>query len=85
MASKRCFVNVVRQKDRREDRLPNQVQWIEMPKCTPILEDVGSKAEDKSVEELVKVPIDQDGTRYFMLGSDLSNPERNDLVFFPQG
>jgi len=82
MASKRCFVNAVRQKDRREGRPPKQVHWIEAPESTQVLDDVGSNAEDKSVEELIKVPIDEEGTRYFMLGSNLSNPERNDLISF---
>lgn len=62
--------------------MPKQVQWIEMPECTPVLEVVGSKAEDKSIEDLIKVPVNEDGSRYFMLGSDISNPERNDLVSF---
>jgi ribonuclease HI len=82
LASKKCFVNAVRVKDRKESRMPRQVQMIEMPESTPVLEDVGLKAEEKAIEDLVKVPINEDGSRYFMVGSELSNPEVNELVTF---
>ncbi|XP_028058581.1 uncharacterized protein LOC114262423 [Camellia sinensis] len=59
------------------------VQMIEGPKGKEVLEDVGRKAEEKSVEDLVEVRIDEDDpTKFFLLGSSLSSAERLDYVKF---
>ncbi|XP_028076941.1 uncharacterized protein LOC114278991 [Camellia sinensis] len=56
---------------------------IEGPEGKEVLEDVGRKAEEKSVEDLVEVRIDEnDPTKFFLLGSSLSSAERLDYVNF---
>ena len=49
----------------------------EGPERKEVLEDVGRKVEEKSVEDLVKVRIDEDDpTKFFLLGSSLTSAER---------
>ncbi|XP_028054711.1 uncharacterized protein LOC114258904 [Camellia sinensis] len=56
---------------------------IEGPEGKEVLEDVGRKAEEKSVEDLVEVRIDEnDPTKFFLLGSSLSSTKRMDYVNF---
>ncbi|XP_058180085.1 uncharacterized protein LOC131298624 [Rhododendron vialii] len=47
-----------------------RVHWVEVPD-KPVLEDVGSLPEEKSIEDLIKFPLNEDASRYFMLGADL--------------
>ena len=76
--AKQCFVAV---NDSRAAK--GFVQMIEGPEGKEVLEDVGRKAEEKSVEDLVKVRIDEnDPTKFFLLGSSLSSAERMDYVNF---
>ncbi|XP_028119497.1 uncharacterized protein LOC114316988 [Camellia sinensis] len=59
------------------------VQMIEGPEGKEVLEDVGRKAEEKSVEDLVEVCIvENDPTKFFLLGSSLSSAKRMDYVNF---
>ncbi|XP_028061817.1 uncharacterized protein LOC114265248 [Camellia sinensis] len=59
------------------------VQMIEGPEGKEVLEDVGRKAEEKSVKDLVEVRIDEnDPTKFFLLGSSLSSAEWMDYVNF---
>ena len=56
---------------------------IEGPEGKEVLEDVGRKVEEKLVEDLVEVRIDEnDPTKFFLLGSSLSSAERTDYVNF---
>ncbi|XP_028060640.1 uncharacterized protein LOC114264247 [Camellia sinensis] len=59
------------------------VQMIEGPEEKEVLEDVGRKAEEKSVKDLVEVRFDENNpTKFFLLGSSLSSAEQADYVNF---
>ncbi|XP_028101961.1 uncharacterized protein LOC114301233 [Camellia sinensis] len=59
------------------------VQMIEGPEGKEVLEDMGRKAEEKSVEDLVKMRVDEnDPNKFFFLGSSLSSAERHEYVDF---
>lgn len=76
--AKQCFVAVNDSRAAKEF-----VQMIEGPEGKEVLEDVERKAEEKSVEDLVEVRIDEnDPTKFFLLGSSLSGAERIDYVNF---
>ncbi|KAG5516717.1 hypothetical protein RHGRI_037452 [Rhododendron griersonianum] len=90
MVSKKCFVNSIRR--------AKEVQWIEVPespeerKPGEIMreelqgpKEVGRPASDRAVEDLVQVPINEDGTRFFLVGSELDETERVQLVQFLKG
>lgn len=74
--AKQCYVSVV-------GKVPSskRVHWVEV-QDKPVLEDVGAPAEQKSIEDLVKVPITEDGSRFFTLGSSLTDAESEELVQF---
>ncbi|CAK9168132.1 unnamed protein product, partial [Ilex paraguariensis] len=47
----------------------------------PLLEDVGDKPKDKSIEELQVIPVDQTHPdRYFLIRSQLPTPEKESLI-----
>ncbi|XP_028127434.1 uncharacterized protein LOC114323937 [Camellia sinensis] len=76
--AKQCFVAV-----NGSQAAKGFVQMIEGPEGKEVLEDVERKAEEKSVEDLVEVRIDEnDPTKFFLLGSSLSSAERMDYVDF---
>ncbi|XP_028100374.1 uncharacterized protein LOC114299736 [Camellia sinensis] len=59
------------------------VQMIEGPEGKEVLEDVRRKAEEKSVEDLVEVHVDEnDPNKFFLLGSSLSSAKRLNYVNF---
>ncbi|XP_058211606.1 uncharacterized protein LOC131323781 [Rhododendron vialii] len=74
--SKKCYISTVTNK-------PSflEVQCVEMPDV-PVLEDVGLPAEQRSTEELVRMPITEDGGRYFLVGSSLDEAERIEMLQF---
>src|SRR5208282_5473427 len=67
VASKKCYISSIHNSSR-----PKQVHWVEVPDA-PVLEDVGAPAEEKAIEDLVTVPINEDGSRFFLIGSSLNN------------
>lgn len=90
MASKKCFVNSVRGNGR-----VKQVQWIEVSELpsgnTPgeaikealqRPEEVSRPASDRAVEDLIRVLVNEDGSHFFLVGSELGEAERNQLVQF---
>lgn len=84
MIARRCQVNAVHMKKKttkgkkKKEPKPRSIEMSE----GPVLEDVRLPAEEKAVEDLVTVPINDDGTRYFLLGSTLTTFEREQLVEF---
>lgn len=48
----------------------------------PILEDVGIPVKEHSAEALIKMPINDDGSRYFLVGSSLDPSERLNMFNF---
>lgn len=90
MTSKKCFVNFVRGNGRAKE-----VQCIEVPEPSKDAipgediretlqgpEEIGSPTSDRVVEDLIRVPINEDGTRFFLVGSTLDDVERAQLVEF---
>lgn len=76
--SKQCFVAVNGSRAAK-----GFVQMIEGPEERGVLEDVGTKAEDKAVEDLVEVRIDMERPdKFFLLGSSLTAQERTEMVEF---
>lgn len=47
---------------------------------TPVLEDVGSKAEEKATEDLVTVPINEDDSRFFLVSSTMGMAEQDEMI-----
>lgn len=76
VASKKCYVSIVHNSTKAK-----QVQCVEVPNLA-LLEDIGELAEDKAIEDLVFMPINEDGSRFFLLGSSLSEAERKDMFQF---
>ncbi|KAG5528675.1 hypothetical protein RHGRI_029373 [Rhododendron griersonianum] len=76
MVSKKCFVNSIRRS--------KEVQWIEVSELPEGSkpEEVGRPASDRAVEDLVQVPINEDGTCFFLVGSELDETERDKLIQF---
>ncbi|XP_058211774.1 uncharacterized protein LOC131323957 [Rhododendron vialii] len=58
-----------------------RVHWVEVPN-KPVLEDVGSFPKEKSIEDLVKFPLNEDASRYFMLGAGLPKAESDETFQF---
>ncbi|XP_028127094.1 uncharacterized protein LOC114323635 [Camellia sinensis] len=59
------------------------VQMIEGLEDQGVLDDVGAKAEDKAIEELVEVRIDTKSlNKFFLLRSSLTAQERTEMVDF---
>ncbi|KAG5556294.1 hypothetical protein RHGRI_006788 [Rhododendron griersonianum] len=90
VASKKCFVNSVRGKGR-----ANEVQSIEVPELLDENtaeeetrealqgpEEVGRPASDRAVEDLVRVAVNEDGTRSFLIGSALDEVEKIQMIEF---
>ena len=50
--SRQCYIAAIKGK-----AVPEQVNWVEVPD-RPVLEDVGTNVQDKSVEDLVPVSTD---------------------------
>ncbi|CAL5424724.1 unnamed protein product [Camellia sinensis] len=74
--SKQCFVAV-----NESQAIKGFVQIIEGPGDQGVLEDVGTRAEDKVIEELVEVQIDTEHPdKFFLLGSNLTTRERTEIV-----
>ncbi|XP_058221832.1 uncharacterized protein LOC131331891 [Rhododendron vialii] len=48
----------------------------------PVLENVGLPAEQRSTEELIRMPITEDEGRYFLVGSSLDETERMEMFNF---
>ena len=81
MQSKRCQISSITNRP----SLVN-VHNIEAPLADQAtIDDVGVQPEDRSVEELVRMPINEDGSRYFLLGGTLAESERTALFEFPSG
>lgn len=76
VASTKYYVSAVH-----NSRTPKQVHWVEAPDQA-VLEDVGATVEDKATEDLITVPINEDGSRFFLVGSSLSAAEREEIVAF---
>ncbi|XP_058217354.1 uncharacterized protein LOC131328425 [Rhododendron vialii] len=74
--AKRCYVNVVRSN--------NQMSRVNLIEVTdaPVLEDVGRRADEKAIKDLITVPINKDNSRFFLLGSSLSDAEWDQMVDF---
>lgn len=64
-------------------RVPSikRVHWVEVL-GKPVLEDVSSLVEQKSIEDLVKVPFNEDRSSFFMLGFSLMETKREEMVQF---
>ncbi|KAG5561961.1 hypothetical protein RHGRI_004857 [Rhododendron griersonianum] len=90
MVSKKCFVNSIRRS--------KEVQWIEVPDSPEGSkpgeamreelhgpEEVGRLASDRAMEDLVQVPINEDETHFFLIGSELDETERDQLIQFLKG
>ncbi|XP_028090679.1 uncharacterized protein LOC114290870 [Camellia sinensis] len=59
------------------------VQIVEEPERNEQFANVGKAAEQKAVEDLVEVKVDEkDIEKFFLLGSSLSNTERTELMEF---
>ncbi|XP_058189184.1 uncharacterized protein LOC131306775 [Rhododendron vialii] len=67
VASKKCYVSVVHNFTKAK-----QVQWVEVPDME-VIDNISEKAEDKAQEDLVQMPINEDGSHFFLLGSSLSD------------
>jgi hypothetical protein len=74
--SKKCYISTVTNK-------PSflEVQCVNTANV-PVLEDVGLPAEQRSTEKLVRMPITEDGGRYFLVGGSLDETERTDMFNF---
>lgn len=58
-----------------------EIQYIDTAN-TPVLEDVGIPIEERSTEELIKMPLNQDESCYFLVGSFLNSAEREEMFSF---
>lgn len=76
VASKKCYISSIHNSSREKP-----VHWIEVPDA-PVLEDVGAPAEEKAIEDLVTVPITDDGSRFFLIGSSLNATDREQMIQF---
>lgn len=68
-AAKACYVSVIHGKIK-----PSEVQIIEQPEV-----EIGKPAVEKAVEDLISVPIFEGLYRYFLVGSDLTSEEREEI------
>ena len=75
VASKHCFMAALKTK-----QLCNRVQTVEVA-GQPVLEDVGGTPEEKMVEDLEKVLIEEgDSEKYFLIGTSLGADEKLQLL-----
>lgn len=77
ITSKQCFVTV-------NDSYAAKgfVQMVEELEKKEMFQDVGRIAEQKAVEDLVEVRIDETDPEKFLLGSSLSSTERKEIIDF---
>ncbi|XP_058223260.1 uncharacterized protein LOC131332974 [Rhododendron vialii] len=75
-AAKRFYVNAVR-----SNKQTSWVNLIEVPEA-PVLEDVGIPADEKFEEDLVTFPITEDGSRFFLISSSLSDSDQIETFDF---
>lgn len=68
--AKRCYVAV------RSNKMTSRVNLIEVPDA-PVLEDVSRRTNEKAIEDLLTVPISEDGSRFFLVRSSLAIPSEN--------
>ena len=77
--AKQCLLAVV--PGEKEPRL--NIQWqVNMAELEEELDRIGRNPEEKSVEEVKEVRLDPaDSERFFLLGGQLSEPERAELLY----
>ena len=74
--SKQCFVTVNSSRAAK-----GFVQMVEEPENNELFADVGKAAEQKAVEDLVRVRIDEKNPdKFFLLGSSMSSTERIEVM-----
>ncbi|XP_058185912.1 uncharacterized protein LOC131303137 [Rhododendron vialii] len=76
LQARQCYVSAIR-----KTSSSKRVHWVEIPE-KPVLEDVGSLPEEKSIEDLIKFPLNEDASRYFMLGADLPKTKSEETFQF---
>lgn len=54
---------------------PSEVQIIEQPEV-----EIGKPAAEKAIENLVSVPVSKGSDRFFLVGSNLTDEERNEMA-----
>ncbi|XP_058189244.1 uncharacterized protein LOC131306832 [Rhododendron vialii] len=72
VASKKCYISAVHNSAKAK-----QVQWVEVPDMA-VIDDVGQRAEDKTEEDLIPLPLNEDGSRFFLIASSLSDDDREE-------
>ena len=76
--SKQCFVTVNGSRAAK-----GYVHSVEEPESNELFADVGKAADQKAVEDLVEVRIDEKNPdKFFLLGSSLSSTERLEVLEF---
>ena len=76
--SKQCFVTV-----NGSCAAKGYVHSVEKPENNELFADVGKAAEQKAVEDLVEVRLDEKNPdKFFLLGSSLSSTERLEVLEF---
>ncbi|XP_058218195.1 uncharacterized protein LOC131329131 [Rhododendron vialii] len=75
VASKKCYVSAIHNSTKAK-----QVQWVKIPDVAVIGD--GEKADDKAQKDLVQMPINEDGSHFFLLGSSVSDAEREEMFKF---
>ena len=76
--SKQCFVTVNGSRATK-----GYVHSVEEPESNELFADVSKAADQKAVEDLVKVRIDEKNPdKFFLLGSSLSSTERLEVLEF---
>lgn len=75
VAVNQCFLTAYIPKEK-----VDKVHMMELHEVTPTIDDVGQTPEDKAVEDLKKIYIDQHNEKYFVIGTFLSKAEENSLV-----
>lgn len=76
LQSKKCYVSTVVQSSE-----CLEVHCIDTLKSLA-LENVGISVEERSTKELIKLPINDDGSRYFLVGSSMDSSERAEMFNF---
>lgn len=75
-ATKKCYVSTIH-----NAITPKQVQWVEVLDLV-VLEDIGEPDEKKAIEDLVTMPLNKNGARFFMPGSSFNESEREEMFQF---
>lgn len=76
LQSKKCYVSTVVQSSE-----CLEVQCIDTT-GNPVLDDVGVPIKERFAEELIKMPINDDESRYFLVGSSLDSAEHKEMFTF---